>query len=122
LDVEHHLTQYSFLTKSAAQILKAKNGMTKNLKMALTALALVAALSACGRKGDLEPPPGMSANEVSAQEQAAAKARQKNCVLLNEDGTTYSAPTPIDANNTGGAQSGNLNLMKTEEDDKPACP
>ncbi|MDO8288165.1 MAG: lipoprotein [Parvibaculum sp.] len=86
--------------------------MTKKYTMALTALALVAALNACGRKGDLEPPPGMSAAEVAAQEQAAA-TQQSNCVTLNEDGTTYAPPVPIDAHGTGGSQSGNTNLMET---------
>ena len=93
--------------------------MTRNIKMALTALALVAALSACGRKGDLEPPPGMSPAAVAAQEKAEADAQKQNCVTLNADGTTYSAPVPIDANGTGGAQSGNPNLMKNTE--TPAC-
>lgn len=95
--------------------------MTKNMKMALTALALVAALSACGRKGDLEPPPGMSPAAIAKQNQTEAKAKQQNCVMLNEDGSTYSAPTPIDANGTGGAQTGNPNLMKTEENEAPGC-
>ncbi|MES1989964.1 MAG: lipoprotein [Pseudomonadota bacterium] len=90
--------------------------MTRNIKIALTALALVAALSACGRKGDLEPPPGMSPAAIAAQDQAEAK--QQNCFTL-EDGTTYSAPVPIDANGAGGSESGNPNLMKTEE--KPDC-
>lgn len=91
--------------------------MTKKYTMALTALALVAALSACGRKGDLEPPPGMSAAEIAAQEKAATTSQQPNCVTLNEDGTTYAAPVPIDAHGTGGAQSGNTNLMKTYDTD-----
>ncbi|MGV8997412.1 MAG: LPS translocon maturation chaperone LptM [Parvibaculaceae bacterium] len=95
--------------------------MTINMKMALTALALVAVLGACGRKGDLEPPPGMSPAAIAAQDKAEADAKKHNCVTLNEDGTTYSAPAPIDANSAGGAESGNPNLMKTEETDESAC-
>lgn len=89
--------------------------MTKKYMMALTALTLVAALNACGRKGDLEPPPGMSAAEVAAQEQSAAASQQSNCVTLDEGGTTYTPPVPIDAHGTGGSQSGNTNLMETRD-------
>ncbi|MFZ3033578.1 MAG: lipoprotein [Parvibaculum sp.] len=78
---------------------------THRATMAITALAILLALGACGRKGDLEPPPGISPD--------MAKTDTTGCPPANAD-----TPKPIDAN-PGGAQSGNPNRMA--QDDLPPC-
>lgn len=71
--------------------------MTKQFTMAAMALAILLTLGACGRKGDLEPPPGTPAH--------ASSASQGDCSPVNDK-----TAAPIDAIN-GGAQSGNPNRM-----------
>ncbi len=71
--------------------------MTKHFTMAIMALALLLTLGACGRKGDLEPPPSTPAHATSAS--------QGDCSSVGDR-----SAAPIDAT-AGGAQSGNPNRM-----------
>lgn len=73
--------------------------MTKGWTLTLTAVALLAALSACGRKGDLEPPPGLSAAEIAAQQ----KSGSTDCVTSPDDLERVKPPIDGDA---GGAETG----------------
>jgi predicted small lipoprotein YifL len=71
--------------------------MNRRLTMAATAFAVLLALGACGRKGDLEPPPSVSPDMASA--------KAPGCT------DTTSGQAPIDAQPAGGAESGNTNRM-----------
>jgi predicted small lipoprotein YifL len=71
--------------------------MNRRLTMATTAFAILLALGACGRKGDLEAPPSVSPDMASAKTPGCAG-----------DAT---AEQPIDAAPGGGAESGNPNRM-----------
>ncbi|MCE9648560.1 MAG: lipoprotein [Parvibaculum sp.] len=75
--------------------------MNRRLTMAATAFAVLLALGACGRKGDLEPPPSVSPDMASA----GAPANASGCA------DTTSGQGPIDAQPAGGAESGNTNRM-----------
>lgn len=72
--------------------------MSTRLTLATTAFAVLLALGACGRKGDLEPPPSVSPDMASAQKPGC------NAIPAGE--------RPIDAAAAdGGASSGNTNRM-----------
>lgn len=86
--------------------------MTKGWTLTLTTVALLAALSACGRKGDLEPPPGLSASEISAQE----KSRSTDCVAGPDDLEQVNAPIDGDA---GGAETGYPSILPNNG--TPSC-
>tara|TARA_R110000868_G_scaffold167895_2_gene402390 strand:- start:1091 stop:1351 length:261 start_codon:yes stop_codon:yes gene_type:complete len=86
--------------------------MTKGWTLTLTAVALLAALSACGRKGDLEPPPGLSASEIAAQE----KSGNTNCVVYPDQ--LEQVDTPIDGD-SGGAEEGYPSIMPNNGE--PSC-
>jgi predicted small lipoprotein YifL len=92
-------------------------GMTRATTLTLTALALAMALGACGRKGDLEPPPGMTAEEIAAQEKA--EAMNRDCAVDAPLDVGSPLADPIDAAPSGGAESGNPNRMK--DDVAPPC-
>lgn len=79
--------------------------MTRQTTLAITALAMVLALGACGRRGNLEPPPGVSPD--------MAATPSTGCPQSSAD-----TPKPIDAN-PGGAQSGNPNRM--DQNELPPC-
>lgn len=70
--------------------------MNRRLTMAATAFAVLLALGACGRKGPLEPPPGVSPDMASAQTPECAD---------------ISVQQPIDGTPRGAASSGNTNRM-----------
>lgn len=75
--------------------------MTTKHTLALTGLALLLALGACGKKGALEPPPGMDAAKAAEQERAINCAREKR---------DPEALDTIDAG-IGGGRTGNTNTM-----------
>lgn len=74
--------------------------------IAITALAMLLTLGACGRKGDLEPPPGANLD--------MATTNKTGCPPTSAD-----TPRPIDTNPSG-AQSGNLNRM-SQDNNLPPC-
>tara|TARA_R110000868_G_scaffold42158_25_gene143112 strand:+ start:1354 stop:1614 length:261 start_codon:yes stop_codon:yes gene_type:complete len=86
--------------------------MTKGWTLTLTAVALLAALSACGRKGDLEPPPGLSAAEIAAQE----KSKSMDCVAGPEELEQVKAPIDGDAS---GAEAGYPSIIPNNG--QPPC-
>ncbi len=86
--------------------------MTKGRTLTLTAVALLAALSACGRKGDLEPPPGLSAAEIAAQEKSASV----DCVAGPDELEQVNPPIDGDA---GGAETGYPSIIPNNG--QPSC-
>jgi predicted small lipoprotein YifL len=70
-----------------------QSNLIRHTTIAITALAMLFALGACGRKGNLEPPPGISPN--------VATSDRSGCPPDSAD-----TPKPVDAV-PGGAQSGN---------------
>ena len=79
--------------------------MTRQATMAVMAFSMLLTLGACGRKGDLEPPPGISPDMASTT--------TTGCPPASAD-----TPKPIDADPSG-AQSGNPNRMS--QGDLPPC-
>lgn len=79
--------------------------MIKHFTMATIALAMLLTLGACGRKGDLEPPPGTPAH--------APSTAQGDCSPVSND-----TAAPIEVIE-GGAQSGNPNRMP--DSGRPPC-
>tara|TARA_R110000824_G_scaffold118960_2_gene271505 strand:+ start:122723 stop:122974 length:252 start_codon:yes stop_codon:yes gene_type:complete len=75
--------------------------MTTKHMLALTGLALLLALGACGKKGPLEPPPGMDPAKAAEQQRALDCARESR---------DPEALDTIDAG-IGGGQTGNTNTM-----------
>tara|TARA_R110002074_G_scaffold105621_2_gene228155 strand:+ start:2766 stop:3026 length:261 start_codon:yes stop_codon:yes gene_type:complete len=86
--------------------------MTQGWTLTLTAVALLAALSACGRKGDLEPPPGLSAAEIAAQE----KSGSTDCV--SDPDQLEQVPQPIDGDSEG-AEAGYPSIIPNNGE--PSC-
>ncbi len=72
--------------------------MNTRLTIAATAFAVLLALGACGRKGELEPPPNISPDMASAQSPACANKAD-------------TGQEPIDAIAGGGVTTGNPNRM-----------
>lgn len=72
--------------------------MNTRLTIAATAFAVLLALGACGRKGDLEPPPSVSPDMASVEAPACADK-------------VDTGHEPIDAVPGGNATTGNPNRM-----------
>lgn len=69
--------------------------MNTRLTIAATAFAALLALGACGRKGDLEPPPYVSPDMAAAEAPACAARTdtgQKPIDAVPNDGSTTGAP------------------------------
>ncbi|HEY4344338.1 MAG TPA: lipoprotein [Parvibaculum sp.] len=78
--------------------------MNKRLTMAITAFAVILALGACGRKGPLEPPPGVSPDMASAKVPGCAPASPASPA-------SAAGQRPIDATPPSGSETGNPNRM-----------
>lgn len=93
--------------------------MTRAGTLVLGALALTVALGACGRKGDLEPPPGMDPARAAAQDREIENSNNCADEALSIESSLVAPTPPIDASPGDGAESGNPNRM--EDDIAPPC-
>jgi predicted small lipoprotein YifL len=93
--------------------------MTRAGTLAIGALVLAVALGACGRKGDLEPPPGMDPARAATQDRETEKANNCASEALSTESSLIAPATPVDASPGDGAESGNPNRM--EDDIAPPC-